>query len=69
MTKETCVHFIRGCTGDDVKIGDTRIATIFNTYNRAKDGHLTRAEFIGFFKTAGSGNTKTIYDNLRHHNV
>ena len=30
MTKETCVHFIRGCTGDDVKISDNRISGIFS---------------------------------------
>ena len=36
----------------------------------AKDERLTRAEFVGFFTRASSGQkTTAVFQNLRHHNV
>ena len=66
MTKETCVHFVRGCTGEDVKISEGRIQNIFSSYNKANDGKLTREEFVNFYKLA---KRDAIYNNLELHNI
>ena len=66
ITKETCVHFVRGCTGEDIKMIDNRIAAIFNNFNKGKDGKLTHEEFMTFFRSARADR---IYDNLKLHNI
>jgi len=69
MTPETCVHFIRGCTGETCTSTDSRIEGLFQQYNKGKDQKLLREELITFFHNAAKGKPDRVFENLKLHNV
>ncbi len=69
MSKETCAHFIKSCTGDLPKIDDERVTNLFKHYDSNKDGFIEREEFHQFYEHSARTKESTVRENLKAHNV
>lgn len=70
FTKESAAHFIEGCCGDLPAPTDTRIAGLFQTYDKDGDGVIQRDEFLLFYKNCSrSEKATTVRENLKAFDV
>ena len=65
MTKETCVLFIKGCTGETPPANDDRILGLFKTYDTNNDGKIEREDFLVFYENSCKSKPDTVRENLR----
>ncbi len=69
MTKETCSLFIKGCTGEQPRVEDERVCSLFRLYDKNNDGRIEYEDFMSFYEEAVRLRERTVRDNLRHHNI
>mmetsp|Transcript_44247 Transcript_44247/g.32237 ORF Transcript_44247/g.32237 Transcript_44247/m.32237 type:complete len:96 (-) Transcript_44247:78-365(-) len=69
MTPETCVYFIKGCTGDLPPVNDDRITGLFEKYDADKDGKLEEKDFLRFYTLSCRDKPETVRENLKNHNI
>lgn len=67
MSPELLVSFTNSCTGDHCKADDARIRDCFNRFDEDRDGHLTLADFLEFYRDAAINRTPTVWTNLYSH--
>lgn len=70
MTPETCVEFIKSSIKDvSVTIYDSRITSLFDTYDSNHDGKLTKEEFLHFYKDKSLERPELVWSNLDAHHI
>lgn len=70
FTKQSAAHFIEGCCGDLPAPTDTRIAGLFQTYDREGDGVIRKAAFLSFYTSCSrSEKATTVRENLKAFDV
>jgi hypothetical protein len=70
FTKQSAAQFIEGCCGDLPAPTDTRIAGLFQTYDREGDGVIRRAAFLSFYTSCSrSEKATTVRENLKAFDV
>ena len=69
MTKETCILFIKGCTGEVPPPTDERVVNMFKAHDKNNDGKIERSDFLAFYETSCKSKPDTVRENLRAHNI
>jgi hypothetical protein len=69
MTKDTCVLFIKGCTGETPSATDDRIQNLFKAYDLNNDGRIEREEFLTFYENSAKQKVETVRENMKAHNI
>lgn len=67
MSPEQLVSFTNSCTGDHCKADDTRIKDCFCRFDEDRDGYLSLADFLEFYRDAAIHRTPTVWTNLYSH--
>lgn len=68
MTEDTCVDFIKNSTNDpNVNTQDQRVTRLFTEYDKDKDGKLSRAEFLEFYRERAVLKPDLVWSNLTAH--
>lgn len=70
MSKEDCSNFIRTAIGNKeiITVNDSRVSNMFENYDRAKTGFITREGFLTFYKHSIVNNNKSlvVWENLNN---
>mmetsp|Transcript_44056 Transcript_44056/g.42664 ORF Transcript_44056/g.42664 Transcript_44056/m.42664 type:complete len:94 (+) Transcript_44056:3518-3799(+) len=69
MTKDTCILFIKGCTGEVPPATDDRVVNLFKAYDKNNDGKIERSDFLGFYENSCKTKPETVRENFRAHNI
>jgi len=70
FTKQSAAQFIEGCCGDLPAPTDTRIAGLFQSYDKEGDGVIRKEAFLSFYTSCSrSEKATTVRENLKAFDV
>ena len=68
MDPESTAKYTWSCTDDGCGVDDTRVKSLFRTYDLDWDNRITKDEFIQFYHDASVKKPPVVWSNIYNHN-